>query len=259
MTYLNSDDTDPAASGVVERPLLIGRDKELAQVEAILEHHGPALVVVSAPTGAGKSSLLQEIYARATEQGWRAAYSDSEGPFSVAPSTTERTFGQRMLELLGVFTSEAFSPTMTSQVWADPLHSLLDQLDRREHVLLIIDGYEPEPRFAHWYTSSFIEGVRYAEAPVAVIVSDQSSNLAELRPIADEVIDLGPLDQQAVRQHLELIGRQIAPPMEASELDAYVKFACKDPGKLAFLKRVLTLAQPDKRSTSPATAQREER
>src|SRR5215213_9619520 len=100
MTYSGNDDNNNTiwvASGVepshlVKRPLLIGRDKELAQVEAILKHRKSALVVVSAPAGMGKTSLLQEIRARAMEQGWHTTYSDSEGELSIVPRTTERIF-----------------------------------------------------------------------------------------------------------------------------------------------------------------------
>jgi len=40
----DGDNTLGAPAEVVQRPLLVGRDKELAQVEAILEHRRPALI-----------------------------------------------------------------------------------------------------------------------------------------------------------------------------------------------------------------------
>jgi hypothetical protein len=141
---------------------------------------------------------------------------------------------------------------MASQSWLEP--PLSDQLTHRGRVLLLIDGYQPQPRFAYWFTNFFIEEVKRAKAPVVVVVADESRNLAELQAFADEVITLGPLDPQAVREYFESVGRQIAPPMEAAELDEYVNVACKEPAKLATLSRVLTLAQPDEASTRPSTS-----
>jgi len=166
------------------------------------------------------------------------------------PRTTERIFRQQVLTRLGIYTDAAFVPTMTSQTWLQPLHSLVDQLSRWECVLLIVDGYRPQPSFADWFTNSFIPEVKNAEVPVVILVADQSGKLAELRPFADEVVTLGPLDPQAVKQHFKSIGQQVAPPMKAAELDVYVKVASKDPAKLAILSRVLRLSQPGEGSTS---------
>ena len=255
MTYSKNDEvpgTTPGVeiSDVVERQLLIGRDRELAKIEGILKHRGPVLVVVSAPTGTGKSSLLREIQARANEHGWHTAYRNSEGHLCVTPSTTERIFGQWVLKLLGLSTDEALGPTTAGETWPNPLHSLLLSLGRQRGVLLIVDGYHPKPRFEYWFTSDFIGGIKQSKATVMVVVADQKDNLDKLRPFADEVISLGPLDRQAVRRHFESIAQQIAPPMKADELDAYVGVAREDPGKLAILSRVLKLAIPAARSMS---------
>jgi hypothetical protein len=242
--------TPEATSFPAERPLLIGRDRELAQVDAILERRQPALVVVSAVTGMGKTSLLRVVEARAIEQGWHTAYRDGEGELSVVPATTEETFREQVLTLLGISTEENFVDTITDQPRLRALPTLAEQLRRRVPVLLIIDGYRTEPGFDDWFTKRFIEDIKRDEMPVIIVVADQAGNVDRLRPFADEVITLGPLDQQAVKQYFESIWQRIVPPMEAGELGVYVEAACEDPAKLAILTRVLALAQPGESSTS---------
>jgi hypothetical protein len=261
----DNHNTTPVASEVEssrvgERPLLVGRDRELSQIEAILKHGRPALVVVSAATGMGKTSLLREVHERTIKQGWHTAYSDSEGGLSVVPTTTEETFRQRVLTLLDISTEESYFDTLTSQSQPSSLHSLPEHLRRWAPILLIIDGYRPAPDFANWFTTSFIENVTHAGAPLVVVVADQGGNVDGLLPFADKIITLGPLDPRSVKQHFESVGRQIAPPMKEAELDIYVKAACKDPARLVALTRVLMLAQPGEVSTpSSLSTPRQER
>jgi hypothetical protein len=243
--------TPEAKSLPSERRMLIGRDRELAEVGAILEQRKPALVIVSAVTGMGKTRLLQMIAARAVEQGWHAAYSDSEGELSVVPATTEESFRDRLLELLDISTEDGVSDTTTGR--SRPLHLLAERLRRRAPALVVIDGYRPEPGFASWFVNRFIKDVRQAGTPVVVVVADQAGNVEGLRPSADKTLTLGPLDWQAIRDHFESVGQQIAPPMEPAELEVYVEAASKDPEKLDILTRVLTLAQPGEGRTGSST------
>jgi hypothetical protein len=250
----NGDDTVWVSPDGVQRPLLIGRDQELARVKTILEQGRPAVVVVSAATGMGKTSLLREIHARASALGWHTAYGDSGSELSVVPTTTEDTFRQWVLTLLGSTTKESYFDSLTGQSQLDPPHSLVYHLRRRAPVLLVIDGYRPESTFAEWFTQSFIEDVKDAPEPVVVVVADQSGNVAELQSHANDVINLGLLDRQAVKRHFESVGRRIDPPMGAEELDTYVEAACKDPARLATLTRLLTLAKPAEGSTNPSAS-----
>jgi hypothetical protein len=260
MTPSMSDDlkdtvraTPEIKSVPTERLMLIGRDRELAQVGAILKLRRPALVVVSAVTGMGKTSLLRVIEARAIEQGWHTVYSDSEVELSVVPSTTEETFRSQVLTLLGASTEDSFVDTITDRSRSRSLHRLAKLLRHRAPVLLVIDGYRPEPGFANWFANHFIEDIKDGGSPVVIIVADQAGSVERLQSFADEIITLGPLDRQAVKEHFELVRQQITPPIMAAELDAYVEAACKDPVRLPILTRVLALAQPGEGTTDLST------
>jgi len=247
----NGKDTDSVSPDSLQRPPLIGRDQELTRVETILEQGLPAVVVVSADTGMGKSSLLREIHARVTARGWRTTHGESGDNLSVEPTATEDTFRQLVLTLLDSSTEGSYFDSMTGRSRVAPAPSLVYQLSRRAPILLIIDGYRPDPPFARWFTESFIEDVKHAMEPIVIVVADQSANLAELERHADEVINLGPLDQQAVKRFLESASRRIDPPMQEEELDTYVEAARKDPVRLAILARLLTLAQQAEPGTDP--------
>ena len=250
----NGDDTVRRHHDGIQRPLLIGRDQELARVETLFEQSRSAFVVVCAATGMGKTSLLREIQAQARARRWHTAYGDSDGELSVAPTTTEDSFRQRVLKLLANSTEESYFEAMPSQSRPDPLQRLIDQLRRRAPVLIVIDGYRPETPFTDWFMENFIEDVKHAPEPVVVVVADQSANVAELQSHADEVFNLGLLDLQTVKRHFESVGQRIDPSMGTAELDAYVEAACKDPAKLAILTRLLTLAQSAEDSTSPSAS-----
>jgi hypothetical protein len=239
---------------IAGRSLLVGRDRELDRIDEMLQRRRSALIVVSAVAGMGKTSLLRTVEARARGKGWRTAPGDGEVEHSILPTTTEETFRERVLTLLGISTEETFIAIKADPSRLSPFDPLVEQL-RRAPILLLIDGYRPDPGFASWFTGRFIGDVRQAGASVVVIVAgDQFSNVEELRPFADETIVLGPLDRQAVEQHFRLVGQRVAPPMEAAELDVYVEASCKDPVKLASLTHALALAQPGEGSASPSVS-----
>lgn len=253
LAFFMSDDHESAAwvtsevesSIVVERPMLIGRDQELNRVDAILERHQPALVVMRAEIGMGRTSLLREIEGQAKdrEQRWRTARSNSQGALSVVPDTTEENFRQRVLELLQIHTKETFDNRM-GQSRSHPIHSLIEQLHLWAPALLLVDGYRPGLGFASWFTDSFINGIKQDKQPVVIVVADQPhSDVDGLLPSADEVVTLGPLDQGAVTRYFELVGQRITPPMETRELQVYVEAARNDPGILYALTHMLELAK----------------
>ena len=257
---------------------VIGRDRELAQFDAVLAERKPALILVTGEDGMGKTALLREFKARATD--WNATSSASHEVLRVKSSTTVEGFCTHIRRLLGIYDEENgpavvkpglpsghenMTPSELRQAQnrqvsgsgsrqqtqreqeqqpfeRDPsdLHSIVKQLRDLAPVLLLIDLYEPEAAFATWFKDRFIANVKQSGDPIVIVVA--GTDLSGLP--ADEEVSLGPLDQQAVRQRLEMIGEQMIPQLEATELNMYVEAACKDPGILHSLLQALGLAIP---------------
>ncbi len=229
-----SDTEAPAVAG------LVGRDRELAQLMALLERCQPALVVVTGETGMRKSSLLRAFQARAVAGGWKTIPRDAEEGLSVTPDMVEDGFRSQVQAVLNMPFGESYVETTPRR---GPLHPLVEQLRSRAPVLLLVDGYEPDAGFAEWFAASFIADIRRTDAPVVVIVAERPTTATTLSPFADEILALGPVDRAAIAQHFQLLGQRIGSPIEADELVHYVEAAHAMPEMLRSLTRVLQLAQ----------------
>lgn len=239
-------------SGSTWQPVMVGRDRELGQIKAILERRKPALVVMAGETGIGKTSLLREAGLFASRLGWKTVPDVNQQEMTVEPETTEDTFSSRVRKLLKIPAPENFPEAAPDfevrkvlQHGRYPLfHLLVEQLCHQAPLLLLIDGYRPEASFTGWFTGHFVTEMKKTEAPVVIIVADRPGNVAMLMPFADESISIGPLDPESLRQLLENIGQQLSPPLEKDELYAYLKEVCEKPEILGSLTRVLALARP---------------
>jgi hypothetical protein len=58
------------------------------------------------------------------------------------------------------------------------------------------------------------------------------------------------VDDQTLREHFQVIGHRICPPMDSAELERYVKATHDKPEILSGLTRVLGLARPGKIQTT---------
>jgi hypothetical protein len=290
------------SSPVSDGSLLIVRDRELAQFDAILDRPQPVLVVVSGEPGIGKTTLLREVQRRSSKRHWRTALSNGKVDLRVEPDTTMDIFSRRVRELLNILEAmeykdggpgnpisdktakdsvkclpsmplgdvsdgksqddpdpalsepastnsrEALSECVPNKPAQPPMQtrqprSLVEQLRSLDRVLLLIDGYRPEPGFADWFEEQFIRDVKQAGTSLVVVVADLPGMVEGLD--ADERIYLGPPDQQSIRRELEKIGRKITPPMESAELEVYVKEVSETPVRFDSLARLLQLAKSE--------------
>jgi hypothetical protein len=229
-----------------QRPLLVGRAGELARFAQVLDAGTPALVLLPAGVGMGKSSFLREIQLRAAESGWRTV----PRPLAVRADTTEGSLEAELrtaLDLSGDQLDMARRSGRTSgpidvteQRRAAP-DQLIELLARRAPFLLSIKGYRPAPEFAGRFSAFVGEGLRGTSSPVIIAVADLPSALEPLRPHATTIIPLGELEPEPVRQHLERLGRELEPRFTDGELESYVLAVGKNPGLLGSLTRVLQL------------------
>lgn len=235
---------------VADERVLVGREPELARFDKILEDRQALLVVVTGGPGVGKTSLLHAIRDRAETIGWNTVPPSATNDFlRVTPETTEADFSNQVQALIVVPSDQSFIEKSPGQSLGEtspeqqPLNPVAEQLRARAPLLLFIDGYRPGPEFADWFQTRFMQDVKRSGTPVIVVAAELPEWATKyLSPQADQIFSLGELEEQAIRQHFTIIGRQISPPMTEEELKAYVGAARNDPELLGRLTRVLRLA-----------------
>jgi hypothetical protein len=226
-------------------PTLVARDRELAALDGLLESGEPKLALLQGEDGAGKSSMLRAVEDLARQRGWAAVRSRDDRSLRIGASTTERDLlfeVERLIETPVAHTATVASATLRRRKSAAP-HPLVVRLAEEAPVAVLIDGYRPSAELARWWTTEVIPGLREEGCPVLVAVADRDEPLAPLVPLADLVIELGPLDRTALAHFLRAVGDGLAPPLSEEELDAYVDATSAAPGQLSPLLAALELAK----------------
>jgi hypothetical protein len=245
---------------------LVGRDRELSELEAVLRAGSPVLLLLAGETGIGKSSLLQAVRGTARSKGWRLvphpeeALEVNEGfgpaalelalkhPVSVSgdrdkqqligPVPEEGDQGARGMvaavhSLLAGTALEATVRRFTT------IRSLVDRLRREAPLLLCLDVQTEDPDGLTWWSNEFWPAVAKSGVQVVMIAMTDLNGGGTLAEAADQIIRLGPLDTQAVRVHLMKVGGHLP----SDELDKYADEISKDPGLLSSFSRLLPLTK----------------
>jgi hypothetical protein len=264
---------------VVQTPdPLIGREREMERLSAVLKARQPAFVVIGGAVGMGKSALLGAVREQARDDGW-FLIPDGDEALDVHEGTSVASMQEALDALLTSLhrgtdanpfmapapvpvPSDGASPSppavVTSLLAGERLTSagrrfpgaggLLDALRHLAPVLIAVDVRMPDQALRSWLTERLWPTIRDAGIPMAVItvVVDQDDEQALARA-ATEVLHLGPLDGNAVRSHLETV----TSGLPANELDAYVEAVRHDPGLLSSFSRLLPLVAAPVSSPSP--------
>jgi hypothetical protein len=221
----------------------VGRHRELARIEAVLERRLPALLIVSGENGRGKTRLVQEVRVRAIARGWSTIPHDGAA-FTVDDDTTETGFLATLSRLLRPDEPDRLDRPLPASLRTSEQPSIFDELRQRAPVLVTIDGYRPSADFAQWFVTTLVARARHGEGPVVIIVADRAPNVTELTAVADDVVTLEGLDDGSVREIFASLASRLFPPMETTELNAYVEEVCHRPDLLGALTKVLQLALP---------------
>ena len=229
--------------------LLLGRHAELDRILRRLDQRAPAFVLLTGETGAGKSSLLRAAASEAENKGWRTI-GLNEGGFglSVNPSMSEHLFVERVLELVREPASawqrtpdvEAHVAIASREPWRSEVLGLARELGEHAPLVVVIDGFRPSEDFA----AAFIRlagRVRQGRSPILLLVGARPVEAELISRTADDVIELGPLDEEPIRRYFEEL--ELVPELTRAEIDSYVEHAVKRPDSAVALARVLTLAE----------------
>jgi hypothetical protein len=225
---------------------LVGRDRELAELEQVLTSGTSALVLVVGGPRIGKRRLLAEFRKRSASRSWRLN--------PVEPSSGN---GALWLSVDNGTTVEGFrTATGASE------ETQVGREDSNEPAgeLVLIYGYRPQPEFHDWFVGTFVGGVQgadvsqllggqAAESPRRqrarqsriIVVAGGPDDLAALEHVAQRRIELGPLPREAVVAELQRIDASIADHFAAGELDSYADAVVDDPAVLDDLRALLPL------------------
>ncbi|MEK6336721.1 MAG: ATP-binding protein [Acidobacteriota bacterium] len=227
--------------------LLVGRDHELVSFQKVLKDKQARLVVLTGEPGMGKTSLLRKFRELGDEAGWNTAQLPSSVLRDV--ETTPDSFSNQLQTLLSVPTGRSFiekpSKPLVDPTTGQPLLlPIVERLRALAPFLLLIDGYQPGSELAEWFHTIFVNDVRRSSATIVIVLAARPDGAIKITPFADQIIPLGPLDQNSIREHFEELGRQIDPPMKDREIQEYIEAAKEDAEMLDSLTRVLRLALP---------------
>lgn len=215
----------------MDEDLIIGRDRELEELEEAVAGGRSRLILLAGAPGTGKGRLLREFRTRA------AAY-----PCALVPADPPDGDGAPWLVVNKQSTVDAFRP-LTTVPSDDEVHREVHRKDakRRKFDLILIYGYRPDEDFHYWFSGEFIPQLAQASPPRIVIVAAGEDDVAELEPLAVRKVVLGPLPREAVLAALHKIDAVIADKLQPSELEVYADAIVRDPALLTALRHLLPL------------------
>jgi hypothetical protein len=230
--------------------LLLGRQAELARIAQRVDAGNPAVVLLMGEVGTGKTEMLRAAADQARGKDWTVVGDIGLG---VDLETNERAFAARVQEFIRFSTDstrafgsgsevEAHAHLATAEPVATIGSSFVRELARQAPLLLLVDGFRASEEFAEAF-ARFLSRVRSTGSAVVVLVAGRVPELRELVPVADEVIEVGPLAEEPVRDYFKRL--VIEPPLTPEEIDVYVAESVKRPDRAVSLARVLALARTD--------------
>ncbi len=244
-------------------PSIVGREREFERVARVMATSRASLVCVAAAPAMGKTTVLRELRRRARNDGWTTLPAENDATLSVESSTTPDAFVADLRRRLSESPDRAFletqgaaAPPVSEAAWdaagggLPSLRSptvrrsegLLDDLRASQPTMTVVDGYRPSDGFHRWFVDHLVGDVRALEGLRAVlVVSGTSAQVGPLQEVADEWIELGPLDESDVLEYLQEVGGKIEPPLGDKEARHYASSAARHPDLLGSLSRLLEL------------------
>jgi hypothetical protein len=230
----------------------VGRAFEWATLYDRLSTRRSALILIAGVAGSGRTHLLRSFGQAATEAGFRAAGFDPDEPLVIEPTTKLTDVRRALAGVLGETMTDppgASTPplALVRRILRTMGDSLKDEeevfalIDSRAPLVIGVDGYEPSGTLGLWVASRLVPHIRETAKPVVLVLVDRPERLAPLREIADTVVEVGPLDLQAVADHLRDSTRDALRPLSEDEVTAYSEAAADDPALLRAFDSVLVL------------------
>jgi hypothetical protein len=234
-------------------------------LEEVLASRRSALVLVVSGPKTGKGRLLREFRVRSASYPCRLIPGEPSSEHDALWLTVDKH------TMVDEFRRATDTPGDAQAIPDDSTEPTVE--------VILIYGYRPQPDFHEWFVGTFIRGLggrpleqgadvsqllgresakssRRERARLArmIVVAGGASDLAELEPIADRRIVLGPLPRDAVVAELRRADAAIADHLEDGELEIYADAIVDDPSLLESLRALLPLTRPVPRSSATGAA-----
>jgi len=211
----------------------VGREAAWRRLISQLESRKSGLVLIAGQPGTGRSYLLRAVGDAARDLGFTVIGSNE--PMAIDPTMKVRDVRRILAAMLGDGDVGGGSGKQ----------AVFDFLDQAAPAVLLIDGLMPSTKLSTWFTKHLIPHVLASCGPVIVFVADQLKPMAALCDLAADVIEIGPLDRDAVARHLREAGADLRPPLSDEEVAAYCDAVTQDVGLLTPLDMVLSVLAED--------------
>ena len=229
----------------------VGREAVWEQLVCQLDRRETSLILIAGLPGSGRTHLLRAVGDAAVTLGYTVTGCDD--PITLEPTTMLSDIRRILAALLGAGdeslagSDQAMAtgrlrevPDKVAERMGDE-RAVFELLNAATPVVLAIDGFAPSATLSKWFVDRLMPHVLASPAPIVVLVADQLESTAALRDAAAEVIELGPLDRDAVCRHFRSVGLGMRPPLSDDELAAYCAATADDLSLLTPLEEVLSM------------------
>lgn len=240
----------------------VGRRQVFEAIVSKLDSPKPGVIVVAGGAGSGRTYLLQHLTRAAEERGYQVLSGTAADPVAILPTTTMADVRRRLAAMSDAGAADAVADTtdptpqqsgvkgavrrgfdrVMSQLGETlEISGLLAQL---APLLVAVDGFEPSPSFALWFTAVLIPQLRTLDGQVAFVITGGPETVRLLTELSDLYVTLGPLDADEVRAHLLGAAIGFSPPLTSAEIDRYVAAAVAEPAVFSALSMVFAAYRP---------------
>jgi molybdopterin-guanine dinucleotide biosynthesis protein len=241
----------------------VGRRQVFETIVSKLDSPKPGVIVVAGGAGSGRTYLLQHLTRAAEERGYRVLSGTAADPVAIMATTTMADVRRRLAAMSDAGAADAaadrtteptprqsgvkgavrrgFDRAMSQLGETLEISGLLAQL---APLLVAVDGFEPSPSFALWFTAALIPQLRTLDGQVAFVITGGPETVRLLTDLSDLYVSLGPLDADEVRAHLVAAAIGFSPPLTSAEIDRYVAAAVAEPAVFSALSMVFAAYRP---------------
>lgn len=220
----------------VEFAVPLGRTEDFTRAwDAI--NKSPLTLIVGNP-GSGRSTLLHSLVgrARAEEITLGGSLWDGISEYDGPEYLRDQLDPERVLPF-----SENAAIELITRLWSQFDSRSPERLGPER--LYVVDGYRPTSEVDAWFTAMARNLLASRTRGDVVVVVGAAETLGSMIELGPEVVELGPLNEAAVRSHLSDAAQGMEPPLTDRELETYSSAASANPSIVSEFVNVFSFAK----------------